>query len=141
MSKLLTRELIAEQAAIVEAPKKRHEVDRTFELPKGLYAATVALYLGFLAVMATGMSSPGLIIPMAIFTVFIVAGFGIPAIWTRLAPQSASKQMSFAQLRRDGISTLTGRLPAKDAAVQMLILPAIIFCWGIATITIAAVVR
>ena len=141
MSKLLTRELIAEQAAIVEAPKKRHEVDRTFELPKGLYAATVALYLGFLAIMATGMSSPGLIIPMAIFTVFIVAGFGIPAIWTRLAPQSASKQMSFAQLRRDGISTLTGRLPAKDAAVQMLILPAIIFCWGIATITIAAVVR
>ena len=141
MSKLLTRELIAEQAAIVEAPKKRHEVDRTFELPKGLYAATVALYLGFLAVMATGMSSPGLIIPMAIFTVFIVAGFGIPAIWTRLAPQSASKQMSFAQLRRDGISTLTGRLPAKDAAVQMLILPAIIFCWGIATITIAALVR
>ncbi|MBY6128220.1 hypothetical protein KUW15_05780 [Qipengyuania aquimaris] len=141
MSKLLTRELIAEQAAIVEAPRKRHEVDRTFELPKGLYAATVALYLGFLAIMATGMSSPGLIIPMAIFTVFIVAGFGIPAIWTRLAPQSASKQMSFAQLRRDGISTLTGRLPAKDAAVQMLILPAIIFCWGIATITIAAVVR
>ncbi|MBY6218262.1 hypothetical protein [Qipengyuania aquimaris] len=141
MSKLLTRELIAEQAAIVEAPRKRHEVDRTFELPKGLYAATVALYLGFLAIMATGMSSPGLIIPMAIFTVFIVAGFGIPAIWTRLAPQSASKQMSFAQLRRDGISTLTGRLPAKDAAVQMLILPVIIFCWGIATITIAALVR
>lgn len=141
MSKLLTRELIAEQAAIVEAPRKRHEVDRTFELPKGLYAATVALYLGFLAIMATGMSSPGLIIPMAIFTVFIVAGFGIPAIWTRLAPQSASKQMSFAQLRRDGISTLTGRLPAKDAAVQMLILPTIIFCWGIATITIAALVR
>ena len=61
MSKLLTRELIAEQAAIVEAPRKRHEVDRTFELPKGLYAATVALYLGFLAIMATGMSSPGLI--------------------------------------------------------------------------------
>lgn len=141
MSKLLTRELIAEQAAIVEAPRKRHEVDRTFELPKGLYAATVALYLGFLAIMATGMSSPGLIIPMAIFTVFIVAGFGIPAIWTRLAPKTASKQMSFAQLRRDGISTLTGRLPAKDAAVQMLILPAIIFCWGIATITIAALVR
>ena len=141
MSKLLTRELIAEQAAIVEAPRKRHEVDRTFELPKGLYAATVALYLGFLAIMATGMSSPGLIIPMAIFTVFIVAGFGIPAIWTKLAPKTASKQMSFAQLRRDGISTLTGRLPAKDAAVQMLILPVIIFCWGVATITIAALVR
>ena len=141
MSKHLTRELVAEQARIVEAPKTRHEVDRSFELPKGLYAATVALYLGFIAVMATGLSAPGLTIPMAIFATFIVAGFGVPAIWTKLAPANASRQMSIAQLRRDGIRTLTGRLSARDAAVQMLILPIIIFCWGVATITIAALVR
>ncbi len=141
MSKLLTRELIAEQAAIVKAPKVRHEVDRTFELPKGLYAATVGLYLGFIAVMAAGLSTPGLIIPMGIFAVFIVAGFGVPTIWTRLAPASHPKPMSFAKLRREGIQTLTGRLPARDAAVQMLILPVIIFCWGVTTITIAALVR
>ena len=141
MSKLLTRDLIAEQAAIVDAPKARHETDRTFELPKGLYMATVALYLGFLAVMATGFSSPGLIIPMAIFALFMVAGFGIPAIWTKLAPNTPSKPMSFARLRREGIQTLTGKLAAKDAAVQMLILPGIVFCWGVSTITIAALVR
>ena len=141
MSKHLTRELVAEQAAIVAAPKPRHEVDRTFELPKGLYAATVALYLGFLAVMATGLSSPGLVIPMVIFTLFIVAGFGVPAIWARLAPATRSRQMSFARLRRDGIATLTGRLSARDASIQMLILPVIIFCWGVTTVTIAALVR
>ena len=141
MSKHLTRELVAEQAAIVAAPKPRHEVDRTFELPKGLYAATVALYLGFLAVMATGLSSPGLVIPMVIFTLFVVAGFGVPAIWARLAPAPRSRQMSFAQLRRDGIATLTGRISARDASVQMLILPVIIFCWGVTTVTIAALVR
>ena len=87
MSKHLTRELVARRAAIVPAPKFRHEVDRTFELPKDLYAATVALYLGFLAVMATGLSTPGLIIPMAIFTLFVVAGFGVPAIWTSWHPK------------------------------------------------------
>ncbi|EDL49012.1 hypothetical protein [Erythrobacter sp. SD-21] len=141
MSKHLTRELVAEQAAIVAAPKPRHEVDRTFELPKGLYAATVALYLGFLAVMATGLSSPGLIIPMAIFTLFVVAGFGVPAIWARLEPAPRSRPMSFARLRRDGIVTLTGRLTARDASVQMLILPVIIFCWGVTTVTIAALVH
>ena len=141
MSKHLTRELVAEQAAIVAAPKPRHEVDRTFELPKGLYAATVALYLGFLAVMATGLSSPGLVIPMVIFTLFIVAGFGVPAIWARLAPAPRSRQMSFAQLRRDGFATLTGRISARDASVQMLILPVIIFRWGVTTVTIAALVR
>ena len=141
MSKYLTRELAAEQALIVAAPKPRHEVDRSFELPKGLYATTVALYLGFLAVMATGLSSPGLIIPMAIFTLFVVAGFGVPALWTRLAPQTAARPMSYAKLRREGIRTLTGHLSAKDATVQMLILPVIIFCWGVATVTIAALVR
>ena len=146
MSKHLTRELVAEQARVVEAPAvahgtQRHEVDRTFELPKGLYAATVGLYLGFLAVMAAGLSAPGLIIPMAIFAIFIFAGFGVPAMWTKLGPTNASKQMSFAQLRRDGIQTLTGRLSAKDATIQMLILPVIIFCWGVTTITIAALVR
>ncbi|QZD95892.1 hypothetical protein [Qipengyuania gelatinilytica] len=141
MSKHLTRDLVAEQAVIVEAPAKHQEADRTFELPKGLYGATVALYLGFIAVMATGLPSPGLIIPMTIFALFIVAAFGVPAIWTKLAPESSSKPMSFAKLRSQGIQTLTGRLSAKDAAVQMLILPAIIFCWGVATITIAALVR
>ena len=141
MSKLLTRELIAEQAAIVEAPKARHEVDRTFELSKELYAATVALYLGFLAVMAAGLAAPGLIIPMAIFAVFVIAGFGVPALWAKLAPETASKQMSFAKFRQQGIRTLTGRLAARDAAIQMLILPVIIFFWGVTTITIAALVR
>lgn len=141
MSEYLTREIVAEQAAIVEAPQTRHGVDRTFELPKALYATTVALYLGFLTVMAFGLSSPGLVIPMAIFMIFVIAGFGVPAIWARLDPPAASRQMSFAQFRREGIRTLTGRLTARDASVQMLILPVIVFCWGVTTITIAALVR
>ncbi len=141
MSKYLTREFVAEQATIVAAPKPRHEVDRTFQLPIGLYTATVALYLGFLVVMATGFSTPGLIIPMAIFTIIIVAGFGVPAVWTRLSPITESKQITFSRLQREGISTLTGRLSAKDASVQMLILPIIVFCWGVATVSIATLVR
>ena len=147
MSKNLTRELIADQARIVEAPGIGHnrvrqpECDRTFELPKGLYFATVGLYLGFLAVMWLGLSAPDLAIPMVIFAVFVVAGFGVPAIWTKLNPQTRSRQMTFNQLRQRGIQTLTGHCKAKDAAAQMLILPVIIFCWGVTTITIAALVR
>jgi len=140
MSKHFTRELVAEQAFVVDAPKVVHEVDRSFELPRGLYVATVGLYLGFLAVMAAGLSTPGLIIPMAIFTLFIVAGFGLPAIWTRMAPNHRSRNMSWAKLVSEGIVTHTGRVTARDAAVQMLILPVLIFCWGVAAVTIAALV-
>tara|TARA_B100001750_G_scaffold62843_1_gene49955 strand:+ start:811 stop:1233 length:423 start_codon:yes stop_codon:yes gene_type:complete len=140
MSKHFTRELVAEQAIILDSPQVTHEVDRSFELPKGLYVATVGLYLGFLAVMAAGLSSPGLIIPMVIFTLFIVAGFGLPAVWTRMAPEHRGQNMSWAKLVRDGIATHTGRVTARDAAVQVLILPVLIFCWGVTTVTIAALV-
>ena len=140
MVKHLTRELVAEHACIVEAPKPAHHVDRSFELPKGLYVATVGLYLGFLAVMAAGLKTPGLIIPMVIFTLFIVAGFGLPAMWTHIAPEHGDRNMSWARLKRQGIVTHTGRVAAGDAAVQVLILPVLIFGWGITTVTIAALV-
>ena len=140
MSRHFTRELVSQHANVVAAPAPQHEVDRTFELPKGLYVATVGLYLGFLAVMAVGLSTPGLVIPMAIFAFFIVAGFGLPAIWARLEPRRASRQMRWGELARRGVSTATGRVTARDAAVQVLILPVLIFCWGVTAVTIAAIV-
>ena len=75
MVKHFSRELVAEQARIVETPVKHHEVDRTFELPRGLYVATVGLYLGFIAVMAAGLPSSGLAIPMVIFAYNLDAPF------------------------------------------------------------------
>ncbi len=141
MSKHLVRELVAEQARIVDAPRVVPTVDRSFELPRGLYGATVVFYLGFLAVMATGLATPGLLIPMVIFTLFVVVGFGLPALWTRMAPASGQKPMSWAALKRRGIATYTGRVAARDAAVQVLVLPALVFCWGVAAVTVVALVR
>ena len=77
---------------------------------------------------------------MAIFTLFIVAGFGLPALWTRIGPEHGGRNMSWAQLSSKGIATHTGRVTARDAMAQVLILPALIFCWGIVTVTIAALV-
>ncbi len=141
MSKLLVRELVAEQARIVELPRPVHVVDRSFELPRGLYVATVAFYLGFLAVLAAGLSTPGLLIPMVIFTLIVVVGFGLPALWTHLAPESGQKPLGWSMLKSRGIATYTGRVTARDAAVQVLILPALVFCWGVAAVTVAALVR
>lgn len=140
MSKHLVREEILDRAIVREIPVKSHEVDRTFELPRVLYGITVGLYLGFLAIAAIGFSSPGLILPMAICFIFVFAAFGVPTIWARLAPETKSKALSFGQLKHSGIQTFTGRLSGKDAMVQMLILPVLILMWGLATVTIAALV-
>ena len=120
-----------------EWPQHQVERDRSFELPTRLYAMTAGLYLAFLGITFAGFSSPGLIIPMAIFAIFIVGFFGVPAIWTGIKSSipngDESKPLSMSKFAREGIMTHTGRLAPRDAAIQMLILPVLIVLWGLAT--------
>ena len=147
MSKLVQDHLARGEARIVAAPEQgaavaprsQVESDRNFELPTGLYAATAGLYLAFIAVMFAGLGNPALVIPMVIFAVFIVAAFGVPAIWVRLKG-NVSKPLTSGVFAKKGIMTNTGRLAARDATIQMLILPILIVLWGVAAITIAAIV-
>jgi hypothetical protein len=144
MAQKLNREAIAAQADVhaqMPAAAVAHEVDRTFELPAALYAGTVACYLAFLGITAAAFSTPGLILPMAMFTFFIIAGFGVPTIWARMDPAKLAKAKGWTRFQRDGIKTLTGHNTAGEATVQVLILPALIVVWGLAVVTIAALVR
>ncbi len=141
MVEQLTREKIAQQADIrIEAPRVTAPTDRTFELPTGLYVTTVALFLGFIGTLAVGFGNPEMVIPFAIFALFVVAFFGVPAIWTRLAPATKSKPKTWSRFQQEGIMTAYGRTCARDATVQVLILPVLIFAWGLVCVTIAALV-
>jgi hypothetical protein len=141
----IVHDLIARgDARVVEQPETaavRHqvEVDRNFGLPTALYGATVAAYLGFLVIVGSAFANPVLAIPMAIFVLFIVAGFGIPAIWTRLAGNASAPQ-TLGEFETRGIMTNTGRLAPRDATIQVLILPVLLVIWGLAVAVIAAVV-
>ena len=143
----IVHDLIARgDARIVAQPKiearvrAQAQTDRNFGLPKALYMATVACYLGFLVVVGSAFANPELAIPMAIFVVFIVAGFGVPAIWTRLAGNTTTPQ-TMGEFALKGIMTHTGRLAPRDATIQMLILPVLLVVWGVAVAVIAAAVR
>ena len=141
----IVHDLIASgDARIVEqpeaAPRHQVEADRNFGLPSALYGATVAGYLGFLLVVGTAFANPVLAIPMAIFVVFIIAGFGVPALWTRLAGNTSEPQ-TLGEFEARGIQTNTGRLAARDASIQVLILPVLMVVWGLAIAVIAAIVR
>jgi hypothetical protein len=145
MSEFLAHEALAKAANVVPAPQPhagetgaRNEVDRSFELPTGLYVATVALYLGFVAVMAVSFMNPGLAVPMAIIAFFVLAGFGVPMMWARMHPIKAKGALSFGAFKNRGIVTATGPLSAGSAAVQVLVLPVLILVWGIAIAIIAA---
>lgn len=143
MAERIAREKVAERAIIHEAPVARQPTatDRRFELPTVLYGATVALYLGFVATLAIAFSNPELNVLVAVFALIIVAGFGVPAIWARMKPENSQHAASWSRFNAEGIMTLTGRCSASAAAVQVLILPVLIFVWGLAAVTIAALVR
>lgn len=135
------------KARIVDAPVEkteapRHEVerDRSFELPTGLFATTVACYLGFLGLTLAAFATPELGIPMAIFAFIIIAGFAVPTVWTRLKPEGVAQPKTWGRFAQEGIMTNTGRCSARDATIQMLILPVLIVLWGVAVVTIAALV-
>ena len=143
MTEFTTRQQLARVAEIVPAPTRqpfavRNEIDRGFELPAGLYVATVAAYLAFVAVMAGAFMNPGLVLPTAIFAIFIAAAFGVPMLWARMKPEHGQRAMTFQQFRNRGVQTATGHLGGMAAAVQVLILPVLILAWGVAVAIIAA---
>jgi hypothetical protein len=141
MSIHYTQEQFAEALVAKRATPFEVQVERSFDLPPVLHAATVGLYLGFLGVMAFAFQDRGLIIPMAIFVMYIVMAFGVPAIWVRIKPSHASKPLGWSEFARAGINTYTGNMSAKDATGQVLILPVLILGWGLAIAVIAAAVR
>ena len=140
MAERVTRQVVAEKAIIhAELPiAEPFPVDRSFELPTALYGAMAALYLGFVVVAAIGFAEREVLLPLAIIAVFIVMAFGVPAVWVRMAPGSRKAALSWSRFRIDGIGTAFGPLGSREAMVQVLILPALIFLWGIAVVTIAA---
>jgi len=143
MAERLARPLVAAKAIVHHeaALRARHTVDRNFELPGALFAATAAGYLGFLGLMVMAFGNPGLILPIGIIVVFIAMFFGVNATWMRMKPEHPQRLTAWSRFRRHGIMTAYGRSSAGAATVQVVILPALIFLWGLAVVTIAAVVR
>jgi hypothetical protein len=143
MAQKRSRQRIAAEATIHDHLPVRQPttVDRSFELPAGLWIATAGAYFGFIGVMALGFGSPGLIVPMAIFIVFFGMFFGVPALWMRMNPRNPQRLTPWGRFRESGVMTAYGRMTANAAIVQMLLLPVLILGWSLMVVTIAAVVR
>ena len=138
----ITRQLVAEKAIVHEtlALRQPTTVDRSFELPTGLYVAMAALFFAAAGVMAIGFAAPGMVVPTGIIAVFIAMFFATPAMWMRMKPEHPQRLQLVSRFRRQWIMTAYGHSTAGAATIQVLILPALIFLWGIAVVTIAAVV-
>jgi hypothetical protein len=138
MSRQVATATLIETASVSDAlPRTR--VDRTLGLPTGLYIATAACYFGFLLVLSLALMEPQLAIPMAICVIFVAMFGGVVAKWVRMDPPNSSQPLGWGRFQLDGIVTHTGRVTARDAMAQVLILPVLILLWGIAVTVMRAI--
>ena len=138
MAERINRSSLLHREEIVAPPIQRACDDRTFELPVALHIATALLFLGFVSVLSMTFRAPGMAIPFGIFALFIMAFFTVPALWVRMRPhENRSRALDWRAFMRRGIATETGRAGGREAAVLVLLLPFLIFCWALAVATIA----
>ena len=136
-----SRTALAEVASLSASPLLGEATtDRTFELPVGIYIATVGSYLGFLGLTATAFLTGELVLPMVVFVFYIAMAFGVPTIWARMQPPTRSRSLTWGQFKSRGIQTGSGWLSAESATAQVLTLPILVLLWGVAGVTIAALV-
>ena len=124
---------------IVASPAQRACNDQSFELPPAVFRAMGALFFGFLAVLTMGLAEPQLIVPMGVNFVFLTAFFAVPAILVG-ASDGGSRSLSWSEFMRKGIETATGHSTGGEALALILVLPALIFFWALAIVTIVALV-
>ena len=141
MSRRVDQQQLVAAREIVAAPPARACTDRSFELPPVLHIATAMLFLGFVTVLCAAFATPGLLVPYAVFAIFIGAFFAVPAMWARMKPESRTKAMSWDEFREKGIDTMTGRTPASEAATLVLVLPTLVFLWAVGVALIGHFVR
>jgi hypothetical protein len=118
----------------VAAPNIRQDVDRSFGLPPVLHIATFGLYFAFLTVMSLGLGSRELAVPLAICFIFLTMADAVPAKWVTMKPANRTPVHGWIEFVQDGIETHTGNTRAEDAVAQVLILPVLIFLWGVAIV-------
>ena len=132
--------VLAIRGEIVGPPRQRSCEHHSFEMPTGLYLASSALLFGFVAVTSIGFASAGLMVPIAIIVFFLAMFFTVPVLFVRAAPSDGRRALCWSALMDGGIDTATGQTSGREAAILVLILPLLIFCWGVAVVVIAAVV-
>lgn len=134
-----TREQLLASGEIVSAPVERACTDQSFELPSGIYIAMASMFTGFVAVLGLAFRGGHMAVVVGVIFAFIAAFFAIPALFPSVgAPSGRSHAMSWDKFSARGIATATGHSSAREATILVLLLPFLILCFGIAVVTIAA---
>ena len=139
MSGRQTQQQLLVRDEIVGAPAGRACEDQSFELPPGIYMAMASMFASFVAVLGLAFRGGHMAVVYGVIFVFIAAFFAIPAMFPSMAP-NRKQALSWTVFRMRGIQTATGRASATEATTLVLLLPFLVFCFGMAVAAIAMIV-
>jgi hypothetical protein len=91
------------------------------------------------SVLGLGFRGGHMAVAYGVIFAFIAAFFAIPAVFPAMA-SGRKKSLSWTMFRMRGIHTATGRSTAGEATVLVLLLPFLIFCFGMTIAAIAMIV-
>lgn len=128
------------EAKPVPTQLRRNRVERTFDLHPGIYAGLFGIFSTFLLVMAAAFMTRELILPFAIFFIYLGMYFGVPALWARVTPQEQGPRQSWAEFMHEGVETATGHTTASAALAQIFVLPILLLGWAVTVAVISALV-
>ena len=131
---------LARHAPASAGPRLSNRAERIFGLHPALFVATICCYFAFLAILAAVFMNPNLIIPFAIFVVYLAMYSGVPGLWARVAERPVGRFQYWAEFRSEGMDILTGRIASAGAIAQVLVLPFLIVGFAAAIAVIAALV-
>lgn len=125
---------------VVAPPAVRACNDQSFELPAGMFVAMALMFAGFVGVLAFSFRA-NMGVSYGVIFAFLTAYFAVPAIFPRMARgHRATKSLDWSSFRENGVQTATGHSTSLEATTLILLLPFLILCFGIAVVTIAALV-
>lgn len=129
---LLAQGEVVAAPLVAVSPADRACTDQNFELPTGLYVAMAAMFTGFVAVLALVLRGGHLAVAFGAIFAFVGVYFGVPFLFPKMAGQDRSKALSWDEFSDREIMTATGHSTARDAAILVLLLPSLIFCFALA---------
>lgn len=125
---------LADRARIV-APAKGD----MFDLPRVIHAAYIGCFVAFLAITGGMFMTGELVLPFAIFVIYLAMFFGVPLVMARMMPDT--RPIRWQQFRDRGIVVETGPCSADAALWQVMTVPVLIVFWGLAVAVIVTAVR
>lgn len=139
----LTRSEIAERGAQLVAPQavRPNRGNRAWDLHPGVHLMIAAAFFAFVGILGAATMADGLVVPFAIFVVFLAAFFGVPWIFARVAESGENAPFqTWQEFLNEGIDTASGHLGGREILIQALTVPAMLVMWSafVAVAVIAA---